>query len=141
MAHYTLASKNISGEIIHDELIIIDLAQGVYFTSKGAALYLWKAIVFGSEVAEVIDQLSKKADDPVGFIKKSETWINALTSHGIIKKEIGQGTPVSADWLKSEHLTNIVPPTYEMHQDLEDILLFDPVHDVDGLGWPKPPMR
>jgi hypothetical protein len=31
-----------------------------------------------------------------------------------------------------------VPPVLERYDDMEDLLLLDPVHDVDAQGWPQP---
>jgi hypothetical protein len=30
------------------------------------------------------------------------------------------------------------PPLLEKFTDMEDLLLLDPVHEVDGRGWPHP---
>ena len=38
----------------------------------------------------------------------------------------------------SDYLANgYQPPVLETYADLQDILLLDPVHDVDETGWPK----
>ncbi len=141
MTQYALTSKNISGEIIDDELIIIDLSRGVYFTSKGAALHLWRGVMLGNNVEELVEQLCSKSDDPDRFKQMSIEWLSALTSEGILQQAEGDGTTISISFLETEELSKIAPPTFEMHYDLEDILLFDPVHDFDELGWPKQPMR
>jgi hypothetical protein len=139
VAHYALANKNISGEIIDDELIIIDLARGIYFTSKGAALPLWRAIIAEAEVDGLVAQLAAQTDDVASFKHATESWLNALTDQGILREEAGSGRPLPTDLINGENRSQTVAPTFEMHQDLEDILLFDPVHDFEELGWPKQP--
>ena len=141
MTQYALTSKNISGEIIDDELIVIDLSRGVYFTSKGAALHLWRGVVSGNNIEELVEQLCSKSDEPDNFKKMCVEWLNALTSEGILQEAGGGGANISVGLLGTEELSKIAPPTFEMHHDLEDILLFDPVHDFDELGWPKQPIR
>ncbi len=141
MTQYALTSKNISGEIIDDELIVIDLSRGVYFTSKGAALHLWRGVVSGNNIEELVEKLCSKSDEPDNFKQMCVEWLNALTSEGILQEAGGGGATISAGFLETEELSKITPPTFELHYDLEDILLFDPVHDFDELGWPKQPMR
>ena len=141
MTQYALTSKNISGEIIDDELIVIDLSRGVYFTSKGAALHLWRGVLSGNNIEALIEQLCSKSDDPDNFKQMCMEWLNALTSEGVLQEAGGEGATIPIGFLETEELSKIVPPTFEMHHDLEDILLFDPVHDFDELGWPKQPMR
>jgi hypothetical protein len=141
LTKYALASKNISGEIIDDELIVIDLSRGVYFTSKGAALHLWRGVVSGNNIEELVEQLCSQSDDPDNFRQMCAEWLIALTNEGILQEAEGGGTTISVGFLETEELSKIAPPTFEIHRDLEDILLFDPVHDFDELGWPKPPMR
>jgi hypothetical protein len=29
------------------------------------------------------------------------------------------------------------PPTLESYNDMQDLLLLDPIHDVDDMGWPQ----
>jgi hypothetical protein len=141
LTQYALTSKNISGEIIDDELIVIDLSRGVYFTSKGAALHLWRGVVSGNNIEELVEKLCSKSDEPDNFKQMCVEWLNALTSEGILQEAGGGGATISAGFLETEELSKITPPTFELHYDLEDILLFDPVHDFDELGWPKQPMR
>lgn len=141
LTQYALASKNISGEIIDDELIVIDLSRGVYFTSKGAALHLWRGVLSGNNIEALIEQLCSKSDDPDNFKQMCMEWLNALTSEGILQEAEGEETIIPIGLLETEEFSKIAPPTFEIHHDLEDILLFDPVHDFDELGWPKQPMR
>ena len=137
MAHYAVANKNISGEIIDDELIIIDLTRGVYFTSKGAALPLWRAIIKGYGLVGIMEHLAKESGTPLSFVPAVEAWLAILVREGVLRVEDGQGLPLSDDFLAGSSASDAQAPILEMHDDLEDILLFDPVHDFDELGWPK----
>ncbi len=134
---YVTAGKNVSGEIIDDELIIIDLARGIYFTSKGGGLPLWRAIVAGCNVNEFAAQLAALSDAPLEFASETEAWISTLLREGIIREQDGDEQPLSVSATKIIVPSRSDPPTLEMHHDLKDILIFDPVHDFSELGWPK----
>ena len=54
----------------------------------------------------------------------------------IIKSEESPMIP-NNDWLKSIENT-FYEPLLECYTDMQDLLLFDPIHDVDTqVGWPK----
>ena len=45
MPLYRVRDKNVVSEIIDDEAIIMDLADGTYFSSDGAGAIIWDGIV------------------------------------------------------------------------------------------------
>lgn len=141
MANYRLASKNVSGEIIDDELIIVDLASGAYFNSTGSALLLWRAIASGLDVDAAIGELSARAADPAQFSAAAQEWVGGLVTHGILVPDDDGASASHAPLFADTDISGLEPPVLERHGDMEDLLLFDPVHDFDDLGWPKQPVR
>ena len=50
----------------------------------------------------------------------------------IVHHELGERAP--ADVPRSA--LEFAPPRLEKYSDLEDLLVLDPIHDVDEAGWP-----
>lgn len=136
---YYISNKNISGEIIDDELIIIDLVRGVYFSCKGGALPLWKAIVAGHDAIAVARILASHSTDSASLTAAAEAWLNNLVNAGVLLEQSQTTDGEVSAYIESLENLTFTPPTLEIHEDLQDILLFDPVHDFDELGWPKQP--
>jgi len=136
---YVLTSKQISGEIIDDELIVIDLDRGLYFTSKGAALPLWTSMLAGCDVDALKAELATRSDDPSQFIAAVDIWFATFVEQGILRPIEGISAPLPDGFLEGVSARELHAPTAEVHRDLADILIYDPVHDFEEIGWPKQP--
>lgn len=141
MTRFRLANKNVAGEIIDDELIIVDLARGIYLNATGSAPLLWRALMAGADLEQAISHLAAASGDPEAFTGAAQAWLEALVAEGVLVRE-GEGTPITAaDLFGAAGPGPVTPPGLERHADLQDLLLYDPVHDLDELGWPKQPGR
>ena len=145
MPGYIEAHANISTEIIDGELIIVDLIRGAYYNASGAGPLLWQLLEQGHDAEQSIDVLAAASGDADGFRDAARQWLETLVGNGILTPldDPATGTPVTPPVGIDPGEGQLQPPTLEQHTDLEDILLFDPVHDVDALGWPnqEPPDR
>jgi hypothetical protein len=104
-------SKNHIGDQIGDDTIVINTQTGAYYSLTPAAGALWAA-TDGRELA--VD--SEAA--PVAL---------ALITEGILESE--NGAPSVAP-IETEL-------AYVKYTEMADILLADPIHEVDEDGWPK----
>lgn len=136
MSRLRVKNQNISGEIIDNELIIIDLVTGSYFNSTGAGPLLWRAVELGVDAQDAISLLSLKSPDPEGFTAAARSWLDRLVRDGILTPD-GESADIEEFKREQAAISTVVEPTLEKHDDLEDLLLYDPVHDVNELGWPK----
>jgi hypothetical protein len=67
-------------------------------------------------------------------------FIYSIVDAGLAKQADAEVAPTSS----SEQQTSPVPtpwivPLLESHNDLADLMLIDPVHDVTARGWPNVP--
>ena len=112
-------APDIIQETFDDESVIVNLRQGLYYSLNKTALPLWEEIVKGT----CLDQLHAgghefSADKVVGFLKELRAE-NLIIVEGEDIPEAGSPT----DFLQK-------------FEDLQDLLLLDPIHDVDERGWP-----
>ena len=112
-------APDIIQETFDDESVIVNLRQGLYYSLNKAALPLWEEIVRGSS----LDKLNTgghefSSDDVAGFVRE-------LRAENLIIVE-------------GEDIPDGVSPTIYLQkfEDLQDLLLLDPIHDVDERGWP-----
>lgn len=57
MPLYRVRDKNVVSEIIDEEAIIMDLADGTYFSSNGAGAVIWDGIVCGFEAPQIKERV------------------------------------------------------------------------------------
>lgn len=136
---YQLNVQSIVAEELDGEVIAIDMSSGVYYSMSGWAAWVWSALAAGATPTEVASILSERASTHAASDSEEavEAFLDQLRSEGLLA-ERGEDrapdplpdTPAGADAgdLRVERYT-----------DMEDLILLDPVHDVDtAAGWPKP---
>jgi Coenzyme PQQ synthesis protein D (PqqD) len=126
-------------EVIHEtiegETIIIDLSSGTYYSLRGSAPSIWNAIADGADSGSIVRRLEGVYEAPAGEVAEAvESFLRTLEESGLIAPgESGAPAPetdVTATRVPFER------PQLEKYEDLQDIILLDPVHKVDDRGWP-----
>lgn len=112
-------------EVVHEtvdgEVVIIHLGTGVYYSIRGRGVGLWE----GAAAGATADRLSRIAPD------EAASFLGNLEAEGLIER-ISDGEDT---WRDNGEPVN-EPPVLERFTDMEDLLLLDPVHEVDDQGWP-----
>jgi hypothetical protein len=122
MTTCTIAASRVISEIVDGEAIIIDSLTGAYFTLDPLGTELWSLLSTGPQTTE---SLLSAAGEQVGraasaLIELHEAGL--VDADGPLPAASRGGTPV---------LTK--------YSDMEELLLLDPIHDVDEAGWPVLP--
>ena len=92
MNRFKIRHENISGEVIDNELIIINLAAGTYFNSTGAGPLLWRAMKQGADMQQAISFLATKSREPTVFAALAQNWVDTLVCEGILMADdAGEG--------------------------------------------------
>lgn len=123
---------DVVAEAFDGEYVIVNLTTGTYFSLEGTAAALWPLIISGMSTDEILATLFEET--PAHARDEIEAFCDALLSHSLI---IAVDTPVTGVAVPDTVTVSYSPPTIGVHSDLEDILLLDPVHDVDEAGWPR----
>lgn len=125
-------------EMIDGEVIVIDLATGTYFSLQNGAADVWALLMAGHSVPEMVETLSKLHDQDAESIREQlEPFLESLLTESLVVSnpnghvEKGAVPPLSGSGSFSA--------TLEKHTDMTELILLDPVHDVDTVGWPHVP--
>ncbi len=118
-----LISTKIVSELFEDEAILVDLERGSYYSLRAAAFQIWKVIEEGYGQEQIMDICERK--------EASSLFLDYLLSEALVV--IGNTEPPAV--LLEEKITGI--PEYTKYEDMKDLLLLDPIHEVDQRGWPN----
>jgi len=133
-------TPNVVGEEFHSEVVVVNLDSGFYFSLLGSAKDIWRTLANGvTEPEEIIALLQKNLDcTGVDVSNLVLPFLGEMLALGIIV--LDDATP-SRDPVPFQNLDAVrrpfEPPCIETFSDLQDILLLDPIHEVDEAGWPK----
>jgi hypothetical protein len=131
---YAVASADIVSEEFEGEFVVLDLSCGKYYSMDAAASALWRAIVAGASMRD----LGHALEGAPGVNAQSiHEYAEKLVEYGCLTRSDVPGTaqvdPATIEMLRASGS----PPTVEMFEDLADLILADPIHDVEEtVGWP-----
>jgi hypothetical protein len=131
---YELNNPPIIAELVEGEVIAIDLGRGSYYSLAGAAAGIWIALTTGRSGADIMAAL-RSASEP-RLAGELQGFIESLLAEGLIR-------PASADRpagaLGALAAWSEGALRFERFNDMQDLLILDPIHEVDEeAGWPKP---
>src|SRR5690242_10376680 len=137
---YRVNAPHVIAETIGGETIIVHLSTGCYFSLGGSAVVIWEELAAGMPVSEVTRRLSLRyeADDAeldaaiariIDELQREELIVSAPDENGAPSA----ATPVPE---APAERAPFEQPTLSKFTDMQDIILLDPVHEVDARGWP-----
>jgi len=139
------ANKTWTGKqagVIHQdfegECVVIDLDTGNYFSLQGAAGALWRRLTAGAaSTADLADELVALYEvEPATALADAASFIADLARETLVVD--GAGTAVAAGSPPVPDRAAYAAPRVDAYRELQDLLLLDPVHEVDpAVGWPQ----
>jgi hypothetical protein len=144
---FRLNAPSAVSETIDGEAVIMNLKTGNYYSIDKCGAVLWDWIMQGRSLANVIDLAQHHYSGDAGTIKDAVIqFVGELLNQELVKrvdagKAIEPSQNASADTRGSRGPFEL--PQLNVYHDMQDLLLLDPIHDVDDEGWPsaKPDAR
>lgn len=137
-ARYRVNKPSIVNEIIDGEAVMINLDSGSYYSADKTGAAVWEALAEGASLPEACAFVAERfAGEPAAIEKGVAAFVERLLAEGLMVVDSARvpgplppapgGSPTSA----------FEPPTVQRYDDMKDLLLSDPIHDVDASGWPN----
>jgi hypothetical protein len=128
-------------ETIDGEVIVINLTTGNYYSVKGSGAAVWGALQ-GSppSVDELVSLLQPAFDAPADDVDAGvRAFVDDLFAEGlVVRDDATPNTPPTGDDATLPAGQEFERPRLEKYTDMQDLVLLDPVHEVDQTGWPHP---
>jgi hypothetical protein len=132
---FRLNNPQVVSETVDGEAIIVNLDSGTYYSIKGDGILIWNAITEGATVAELVDAVVGQTQADADSVRSAlDAFSDALAAQGLIVARADGGAAPSLDF--SGAGSGLAQPSFESYSDMQDLILLDPVHEVDEAGWP-----
>jgi len=142
MAERTLAIPvpAVTHERLDEEVIAINLETGIYYALVGTAADIWSSFEPSASVAAVTDRLAQRYGASAGQVQRDvEAFARHLEDAGLLTAR-ADGQPDRVPVLPPLPLgARWETPELEEYRDMADLVLLDPIHQVDESGWPHLP--
>jgi len=123
-------------EFLENEVIIADLDTGTYYSLRNVAVTVWQLLLAGYSLAQVSEKIANHCALAVEEIVHD---INAFVNQ-LLAEEILVQTNVAQDVLANTAIMWPVAygaPAVDKYTDMQELLMLDPIHEVDEQGWPS----
>ncbi len=140
---FRVNAPDVMHETIDGEVIAIHLVSGNYYSLRGSSAEIWAVVSDSGPISadEIVDTLAPRFTSSRSEIEASvERFLVELRDEGLVAgteapDERGRVILTSVD--EGAPRTVFAPPQLERYTDMQDLVLLDPVHQVDDTGWPR----
>lgn len=128
---YKLPGPHVAYEQFDADLVILNLTTGQYFGCNAPAASVWGALMAGATLVQIAE------DGPA--LASASQFVDKLLALGLLIPETARGVTVDPA-LRSALAADRSEPILTTYDDLSDLIIADPVHEVDDdKGWPNLP--
>jgi Coenzyme PQQ synthesis protein D (PqqD) len=141
----TVDPEQVTHQTVDDEVIIIQLKRGNYFSLSGPGRQIWILLCAGIPPAEIPTQLRDRySAEPEAIESSVSELVTTLLEESLIEAgpagHPAQDRAVATEEAGSGHANGdrvpFMPSKLQKYTDLQDYLLIDPIHGVAEAGWP-----
>jgi len=140
MQTYRVNEPAVASETIDGEVIVINLESGTYFSLQHTAMEVWQLLGAGWEVESVISTLAECYEPAEQVAPGVSEFLNQLLAEGLMvaaERPTRDDSPAASLLQLGDLKRPFEPPVLNKYSDMQDLLLLDPIHDVDEMGWPN----
>jgi len=136
---FTVDESAVVFERYDDETIAINLNTGIYYTLNTTAADIFDLLAAGCSVTDLITILQPKySDDLRRFESELSHFVSELRRAALIEPSQANRERPCAQTSADGPKLSFEVPVLKVHEDLQELFLLDPVHEVSAEGWPAP---
>jgi hypothetical protein len=132
---YSVAGPHVVTEVMDGELTLINLDSGHYFAAGGPAIDVWEIVSTGATAPDVDSIISARYAVPIATVTAEVMrLLQIYYDLGLITEA---REAASLERPTAEYETKTWEAGWiEVYGDMKELLLLDPIHDVEDAGWP-----
>ena len=134
---YSVDKSCVTHDRLEDEVIIINVATGSYYSGSGPAADIWSLFVQGTSLPEAARKLASVYSCNEGDVLQDvDRCVSFLLERGLLRTS-DQTAPAMADLVLPQSVrTGWSVPDFDEYTDMWDLIKLDPIHETDDVGWP-----
>ncbi len=125
-------NPRLAADIFDNEYVIANLDTGLYYNVQGSAVSLLQALPFDAPVDYITQVMQANPANAAGIETELGNIWQQLLAEEIVKQSDAPVTPANRELPVAGVY---VPSRFNRYADMQDLLMLDPIHDVDEEGW------
>lgn len=140
---YRVNVPKVTSEIIDGEAIMINLESGSYYNLNPTGTDIWDGVEKGLTFSGIVALLARRYDGERSALEPSVTaLVEQLKEEDLIREEPVEDADDAQPSLLQQAAPDaprqkFVEPVLQKYTDMQDLILLDPIHEVDEQGWPR----
>lgn len=137
MKSYAARDDNTVHDTIDGEVLAIRSDTGAYYSMTGAAATCWVAVVGGHSLDDIAHAVATHHGTTAAEVTDAiAAFADSLVDEALLMRSTAATAGAPADLPAETAGTAWQSPTFDKYTDMQDLLLFDPIHEVKPAGWP-----
>jgi hypothetical protein len=141
---YEFNSPTVAHQIIDGEAVLVHFGSGCYYSTDSLGAEILDQLDGDSSVSALIEHVSRRyGADETTAREAVSPFLDELLEEDLVAPVSATPTGNGPDRPGTERLaapngasSPIERPLLHKYTDLQDLLLLDPIHEVDETGWP-----
>ncbi len=138
---YRMNNPGVIQETLDGEAVIVNLLSGTYYSLDRAGGVIWNLLISGMSSEDILSQLESIFATDRATLAAAVGELTATLVQEELIVPLKEGTaladiaPAGVNVPASERLP-FEKPVLHRYTDMQELLLLDPIHEVDERGWP-----
>ena len=144
LMRFRVNSPKVIHETIDGEVVMIDFDSGNYYSLDDVGAGIWGFIEDGATVSEIVEAVAHRYEGSHAVIENAVNQLIAELQQEDLIVPDQTGAPGSVQRLEAQvepgleaERPGFEAPVLHEYTDMQDLLLLDPIHEVDEAGWPS----
>ena len=138
MSRYvTSDDEQVVAERFGQETFIVNFRKGRYYALRGSSTAIWELLGSPQTARSIVEQLALRLRNmPPDAVSEISTFLSRLEAEGLVSQTDLQplSEPTNIELAAGSDYQS---PDLEVFDDLSELIVIDPVHEVDDeRGWP-----
>ena len=135
---YHIDAANIMHEVIDGEVVVVNLENGTYYSLDGVGADLWVQLADGSTLEALVAGVAANyAAEREQIAAGIAAFVRRLQEEQLITASPGTDESQRAVAAMASPVRVYSDPVLQKYTDMEQLLLADPIHEVEESGWPN----
>jgi len=135
--YFRVNTPKIVNETIDGEVVIINFDSGNYYSSDTLGCEIWTLIEQRQSVDDIIQTVKERySSDKLDLEESVRAFLGELELEQLVVSTKEWSTSAPNLPKRSDKQIVSEPPKLHKFKDMQELLLLDPIHDVDSAGWP-----
>ena len=123
---FSASGPEVIFENFGDEMVIANLESGFFYSLDGSGADIWNSLLAGHTGRQYAAASNADVDGAAAIAR----FIAELRSEGLLADA---ARPAAPDPIS---VAAFAPPSMQRFDDLQGLLLVDPIHEASPAGWP-----